>query len=132
MTTKIEKTELDLGLDIEPKKRESKGRRTRKITRPKRSSSILVRVFPEEKERIEALSKEHMLTPSEFIRSSALGNLTQSDIEALIEQRAIDKVETVKEQYFNTKIVSLTWPEIWGLKNRLQKELKKLQNKKPD
>lgn len=117
---------LELDLEPEPKQTSSKAKRSRKITRPKRSAVILVRVFTEEKDRIEVLAKEHLMTPSEYIRSVALGNLTQSDIDALIEQRALEKLEKIKEQYFNLRIVGLSWTELWGLRGRLKKELKKL------
>lgn len=111
MSEKLERPTLDLGQDPTPKTKTTKGKRRRKVTVPKRTAKIEIRVFEEEKTHIEALALEALKTPSEYIRDLAKATLTQADIQDRIDKAVAERVKYLELEYQTRLSIALAEEE---------------------
>lgn len=117
--TKIEginsQTKMDLGEPVTApkgaKERAQGTKRRRKVTTPKRTEKIEIRVFAEEKEHIERLAQEVGRSPSEYIRELAKSRLTEVNVQDRIDKAVSERVKYLELEYQTRLSIALAEQE---------------------
>lgn len=96
-----------------------------KINGPKRSTNIIVRLYPDEKKQIQNLAKANLKSPSDYVREKSLSELTPKQTKNLIEAEVENQVQYIKraleleyqirfESEYQRRVGSLNWWKLWN------------------